>query len=102
MDEMHNTEWLTKRILFFEGVPTVFKLNPTKIGKTVSEMISNNDKDEPEVVNACNKAIKIARVVEYQGTVNLLPKILKMEEVHVESGWHKTYADGKLSGQLIR
>lgn len=46
MDEMHHAEWLIERIIFFEGAPTVSKLNPIKIGKTVSEMISYDHDDE--------------------------------------------------------
>ncbi len=84
MDEMHHAEWLIERILFFEGAPTVSKLNPMKIGKTVSEMISNDDHDELDAVHAYNNAIKLAREIDDQGTVDLLTKILKMEEVHVE------------------
>ena len=84
MDEMHHAEWLIERIIFFEGAPTVSKLNPIKIGKTVSEMISNDDKDELEAVRAYNEAIKLAREVDDQGSVDLLTKILKMEEGHVD------------------
>lgn len=39
MDEMHHAEWLIERILFFEGAPTVSRLNAIRIGKTVSEII---------------------------------------------------------------
>ena len=84
MDEMHHAEWLIERILFFEGAPTVSKLNSIKIGKTVLEMISNDDKDELDAVLAYNNAIKLAREVGDQGTVDLLTKILKMEEGHVD------------------
>jgi bacterioferritin len=84
MDEMHHAEWLIERILFFEGTPTVSKLNPIKIGKTVSEMINNDDKDELDAVRSYNEAIKLAREVDDQGTVDLLTKILKMEEGHVD------------------
>jgi len=84
MDEMHHAEWLIERILFFEGAPTVSKLNPIKIGKTVLEMISNDDKDELDAVLAYNNAIKLAHEVGDQGTVDLLTKILKMEEGHVD------------------
>jgi bacterioferritin len=84
MDEMHHAEWLIERIIFFEGTPTVSKLNPMKIGKTVSEMINNDDKDELDVVRSYNEAIKLARAVDDQGTVDLLTKILKMEEGHVD------------------
>ncbi|MCX6175534.1 MAG: bacterioferritin [Ignavibacteriales bacterium] len=84
MDEMHHAEWLIERIIFFDASPTVSKLNTIKIGKTVSEMISNDDKDELDAVRSYNDAIKLAREVDDQGTVDLLTKILKMEEGHVD------------------
>ena len=84
MDEMHHAEWLIERMIFFEGTPTVSKLNPIKIGKTVTEMINNDDKDELDAVRSYNEAIKLARELDDQGTVDLLTKILKMEEGHVD------------------
>ncbi len=84
MDEMHHAEWLIERIIFFEGTPTVSKLNQMKIGKTVQEMISNDNGDELDAVRAYNDAIKLAREVGDQGTADLLTKILKMEEGHVD------------------
>lgn len=84
MDEMHHAEWLIERIIFFEGTPTVSKLNPIRIGKTVLEMISNDNNDELSAVDSYNKAISLARQVEDQVTVDLLTKILKMEEGHVD------------------
>jgi bacterioferritin len=84
IDEMHHAEWLIERILFFDGTPTVSKLNPIKIGKNVSEMISNDNTAELNAVSAYNKAINLARAVDDQGTVDLLTKILKMEEGHVD------------------
>ena len=84
MDEMHHAEWLIERIIFFDGSPTVSKLNTMKIGKTVSEMISNDNGDELDAIRAYNDAIKLAREVDDQGTVDLLTKILKMEEGHVD------------------
>jgi len=84
MDEMHHAEWLIERIIFFEGAPTVSKLNPIKIGKTVLEIISNDNDDELENVHAYNEGIKLALEVKDQGSVDLLTKILKMEEGHVD------------------
>ncbi len=55
-----------------------------KIGRTVSEMISNDNGDELVAVRAYNDAIKLAREVNDQGTVDLMTKILKMEETHVD------------------
>ena len=84
MDEMHHAEWLIDRIIFLEGTPTVSKLNAIKIGKKVSEIINNDYNDEVEVVNSYNEAIKLALEVDDQGSVDLLTKILKMEEGHVD------------------
>ena len=47
-------------------------------------MISNDYANEISVVRAYNDAIKFAREVDDQGTVDLLTKILNMEEVHVD------------------
>lgn len=84
VDEMRHAEWLIERIIFLDGAPTVSKLNAIKIGKTVPEMISNDNKAELEAVQAYNEAIKLAREVDDQGSVELLTKILKMEEDHVD------------------
>ncbi len=84
MDEMHHAEWLIERIVFFDGAPTVSNLNAMKIGKDVSEIISNDYAKELEVVRAYNDGINLAREVNDQGTVDLLTKILNMEEGHVD------------------
>lgn len=83
MEEMFHAEWLIERILFLEGLPTVSKLNPIKIGKTVSLIITNDNDDEYQAINAYNGAIKLAREVNDQGTEELLSRILLMEEGHV-------------------
>ncbi len=88
MDEMHHAEWLIERIIFLEDIPMVSKLNPIKIGKNVTEMISNITSEELGAVRSYNDAIKLGREVEDQGTVDLLSKILAMEEGHIE--WAET------------
>ena len=47
-------------------------------------MISYDYDDELKVVRDYNEAIKLAREVDDQGSVDLLTKILKMEEGHVD------------------
>ena len=84
MDEMHHAEWLIQRIIFLEGTPAVSKLNPMKIGKTVLEMVSNDQDAELKGLQAYNAAIKLAHEVVDEGSVELLTKILKMEEGHVD------------------
>ncbi|OGU98229.1 MAG: bacterioferritin [Ignavibacteria bacterium RIFOXYA2_FULL_37_17] len=84
IDEMHHAEWLIQRIIFLDGTPVVSKLNPIKIGKTVLEMVSNDQDAEILGLHAYNIAINLAHEVADEGSVKLLTKILKMEEGHVD------------------
>lgn len=84
LDEMHHAEWLIRRILFLEGVPVVSKLNPIRIGQTVLEIVSNDQEDELGAIRAYNSAIGLAHEVADQASAELLTKILKMEEEHVD------------------
>jgi bacterioferritin len=86
MDEMHHAEWIIQRILFLEGTPIVSKLNPMKIGKTAPEMVNYDLEAEIAAVRDYNKAIALAGEVADQSTADLLTKILKMEEEHVDWG----------------
>ncbi len=83
-DEMHHAEWLIQRIIFLEGEPVVSKLNPMKIGNSVLEMVSNDQEAELTAVRAYNAAIRLAHEVDDQASVDLLIRILKMEEDHVD------------------
>lgn len=83
-EEMHHAEWLIQRILFLDGVPVVSKLNPMRIGKSVLEMVNNDQEAEVAAVRAYNANIRLAREVEDQATADLLTNILKMEEGHVD------------------
>ncbi len=86
IDEMHHAEWLIQRIIFLEGIPVVSKLNKINIGKTVKDMIYNDENAEIDAVKAYNSGIALAREVSDQATADLLTKILKMEEGHVDWG----------------
>ncbi len=91
MDEMHHAEWLIQRIIFLEGSPVVSKLNPMKIGQSVTDMIGNDQDAELDAVKAYNAGIKLARESADNGTVELLTRILKMEEGHVD--WAEAQRD---------
>jgi bacterioferritin len=83
-DEMHHAEWLIQRILFLEGTPIVSRLNPIKIGAMVLEMIAGDQDAEVSAVRAYNAAIAQGHEVGDQATVDLLTRILRMEEGHVD------------------
>ena len=84
MDEMHHAEWLIQRILFLDGTPVVSKLNPMKIGKSVLDIVGNDQDAEMGAVSSYNKGIALAREAADQSTADLLTQILKMEEGHVD------------------
>ena len=83
-DEMHHAEWLIQRVLFLDGTPTVSKLNPITIGATVVEIVTGDEAAEVSAVRAYNSAIALAHEVGDQASVDLLIRILKMEEGHVD------------------
>ncbi len=91
IDEMHHAEWLIGRILTLEGLPIVDKLNKMKFGRSVLEMVTVDEGAELDAVRAYNAAITLCREVEDAATADLLTKILKMEEGHVE--WAETQRD---------
>lgn len=91
VDEMHHAEWLIKRIIFLEGTPVVSKLNPIKIGKTVPEMLTNDQNGELAAIQAYNKAVTLSHEIVDQASVDLLIKILKMEEDHLD--WSEAQHD---------
>jgi bacterioferritin len=84
IDEMHHAEWLIGRIIFLEGMPVVSQLNPIHIGKSVPEIIGNDEQAELGAVRAYNAAIRLGHEVDDQASVDLLTKILKDEERHTD------------------
>ena len=91
IDEMHHAEWLIARIIFLEGTPVVSKLNPMKIGAKVADMVAFDEEAELGAIRAYNAGIRLAHELDDQGTVELLTKILKMEEGHVD--WNERQRD---------
>jgi bacterioferritin len=91
VDEMHHAEWLIQRILFLEGEPIVSKLNPIHIGKDVPQIIGTDQDAEVAAVRAYNAAIRLGREVDDHATVELLTRILTMEEGHAD--WAEAQRD---------
>ena len=90
-DEMHHAEWLIQRIIFLEGAPIVSKLKEIRIGKDVPAMIGTDQEDEVGAIQAYNAAIRLGHEVDDQGTVDLLTKIVTMEEGHED--WAEAQRD---------
>ncbi len=84
VDEMHHAESVIARIIFLEGSPTVTTLHAITIGKSVKEMIASDHESEKGAVKAYNEAIRIAVEAADNGSRELLEKILKDEEAHID------------------
>jgi bacterioferritin len=84
MDEMKHAETLIERILFLEGAPSMNKNQKLNVGKNVQEMIKNDLKLEYDAVAMYNRIIDAAIKKYDQGTAELLKKILRDEEGHVD------------------
>ena len=91
IDEMKHAEALIQRILFLEGSPTVSRLHEIRIGKSVQEMVTNDGEAETTAVRMYNDAIRQAVEVKDDGTRELLTKILKDEESHLD--WDEQQGD---------
>jgi bacterioferritin len=83
-DEMKHAETLIERILFLEGRPNLTKYQKLTIGSNVPEMIANDLKLEYGAVELYNRIIDNATKKNDQGTAELLKKILREEEAHVD------------------
>jgi bacterioferritin len=84
IDEMKHAEDLIERILFLEGMPNMSNLRKLNIGQTVPDMVANDLKLELGAVSMYNRLIQVAAKADDQGTVELLKKLLKDEESHVD------------------
>ncbi len=82
--EMKHAEKLISRILFLGGTPIVDKLNKMHISDTVPGMLENDRQSEVEAVKHYNEAIKLAADLLDNGTKELLDRILKDEEDHLD------------------
>lgn len=82
--EMKHAEALIERIIFLEGKPEVSKLNKINIGQDVPKMMSNDLGAEMGAVKNYNAAIKLATEVADNATKEMLERILKDEDGHVD------------------
>jgi len=84
IDEMKHAEKLIARIIFFDGAPTVSKLNKINIGKNVEMQLKGDWTAEQEAIEHYNAAIKVAVECADNGTREILEDILEDEEDHID------------------
>jgi bacterioferritin len=84
IDEMKHAESRIGRILFLEGLPVVSKLTKLTIGSEIPKMLVNDLAHEMVAVKGYNAGIDLAGKVADFATRELLEKILKDEDGHVD------------------
>ncbi len=84
IDEMKHAESLIGRILFLEGLPIVSELKKITIGADVPKMLASDHAAESGAIKSYNKAIDLAGKVADFATRELLEKILKDEDRHID------------------
>jgi len=84
IDEMKHAETLIGRILFLEGSPTVSKYNKMSIGADVPKQLAGDRGLEMGAVKSYNEAIVLAGEVKDYATREILEKILKDEDRHID------------------
>jgi bacterioferritin len=82
--EMKHMDALIERILFLEGRPIVSRLKEIRIAAEVPGMFQNDLGLEMGAVRAYNEAVKLAVEVGDNATKDLLEKILRDEDAHVD------------------
>ena len=84
IDEMKHAEQLIGRILFLEGSPTVSKYNKMSIGADVPMQLAGDRGLEMGAIKSYNEAIILAGEVKDYATREILEKILKDEDRHID------------------
>ncbi|UDY34802.1 bacterioferritin [Dermatobacter hominis] len=88
IDEMKHAEALIERVLFFDGVPNLQRLNALRVGETVEEQFRNDLELEYVARERLNRGIEAAVAASDNGTRHLLEEILVSEEEHID--WLET------------
>ena len=88
IDEMKHADQIIERILFFEGVPNMQRLNPVRVGETVPEQFQVDLELEYEAVKRLNDGIAACVAAGDNATRAMLEEILVSEDDHID--WIET------------
>jgi len=80
IDEMKDADAIIERILYFDGIPNMQRMNPVRVGENPIEQHKLDLAVETEAIARLNKAIALCREKADNGTRELLEDILKGEE----------------------
>ena len=81
--EMKHAEALAERLDYLDGVPTT-KPDPVFVGGSLIEMLTQDERNEEEVIILYKQAIQVASKEGDFTTRRLLEEILSEEEKHID------------------
>ncbi len=84
IDEMKHAEVLIERILFLDGTPNLTELMQLNVGRNVREQIESDLKLEINAVAMYNRAVQLCRDEADNASRELMERLLKDEEDHVD------------------
>jgi len=84
IDEMKHADELIERILYLEGLPNVQRLGKIGVGQSVPEALKSDHGLEVAAVALLNKGIQTCRDLGDNGSEDLLVRILRSEEEHID------------------
>jgi bacterioferritin len=88
IEEMKDADALIERILYFDGMPNLQRLNAIRIGETAVEKIQLALEVEREAIERLNRGIALAVTHADNGTRELLEDMLTGEEE--QANWLET------------
>lgn len=84
IEEMRDAEAVIDRILYFDGIPNMQRMNPVKVGEDPIEQHKCDLALEVDAIARLNQAITLCRTKGDNGTAEILEHILKGEEASVD------------------
>jgi len=88
IEEMKHADAIIERILFYDGVPNMQRLNPVRVGETVPEQFQLDLGLEYAAVKRLNDGIAACVASGDNATRALLERILVSEDDHID--WIET------------
>jgi bacterioferritin len=88
IEEMKHADALIERILYLDGLPNVQRYSKINVGQNVPEMFELDLQVEYDAVKRFNTGIELSRSLGDNGTREILEKMLREEEEHVD--WLET------------
>lgn len=91
IEEMKDADELIERILLFDGLPNVQKLNPITIGQDAEEMLRLALASEIEAVTTFNDAARECNDLGDHGSARVFEEMVLDEERHAD--WFESQLD---------